>query len=196
MRNELTVPCQYRSGTIACGNKTKSPTGLCPKHRNSMPLHDINAGTGKPSLLTAIPRSGTPITTSYEYTTNEPDSNEETANMLADQEVEETSTSAVKAAKEKRFPGRTGKVGALFVETIENEIRTIRGIVTGYDHFKFGDFMSRDRKEIREAKDQFRNAKAEIPFGQNRERMIKAAEQKIIKNLSPHLREKYAEKGL
>lgn len=192
MTNELTVRCQYTNGTKPCGNKTKNPTGLCPQHKKSMPLRDINEGTGKPRLMTAIPRVGPAITTSYEFTVNEPDSNEETANMLVDQVVDETVDNAMAQSKFIEESGLYNRAGNYAKGLVEDMI----GYAMLNGPFKFGSFASDDRKEVGLAKERLRHAVAQIPWGPNRKRMIEAAETRVINKMSPHLREKYTAKGL
>jgi len=82
MTSNITVSCQYGSGVKSCGNRTTSPTGLCQQHRNSVPLKDIHAGTGKKRLMSAIPRVGPVVTNSETYTTGQPTSNEELVERL------------------------------------------------------------------------------------------------------------------
>lgn len=192
MTNELTIRCQYSNAGKSCGNKTKSPTGLCPQHKKSMPLHDINEGTGKPRLMTAIPRVGPAITTSYEYTVDEPDTNEETANMLVDQVVDEHVDDALDKAKRINEAGLTNPTRTYFKALVEDMI----GFSMLNAPFKFGRFGTQDYQEVKDAKDRLRDTVRQIPWGPNRKRMVEAAEARVIQNMSPHLREKYAEKGL
>jgi hypothetical protein len=176
----------------ACGNKTKDPTGLCPQHKKSMPLHDINAGTGKPPLMTALPRVGPPITTSYEYTVDEPESNAETANMLVDQVADDSVDAALYMERNSTSPGRRGSSGS-YLKLLAEDIIGFAALNT---QFSFPDFTSEDRIDIKIAKERFRAAKSDIPFGPNRARMIEAAEKKIIDTMPTHLKEKYSKKGL
>jgi hypothetical protein len=192
MPNELTVRCQYINGATPCRNKTKDPTGLCPQHRKSMPLRDINEGTGKPRLMTAIPRVGPAITTSYEFTVNEPDSNVETANMLVDQVVEESVDTALARSKFIEDSGLNHRAENYAKGMLEDII----GFAMLNAPFKFNNYASNDRREVKLAKERLRHAVNNIPWGPNRKRMIEAAEARVINKMSPHLKEKYTEKGL
>lgn len=90
MKKTISISCQYRSGSKQCGNSTKEPSGLCHQHRKSAPLHDINEGTGKNPLLTAIPRVGPVPSNNLAFTPEAPKTPVEVAERLkADKEAAE-----------------------------------------------------------------------------------------------------------
>lgn len=89
MATSFAIQCQYRMGQQQCRNRTSSPRGLCPKHVNSMPLRDINAGTGKPPLMTAIPRVGGIMNSTLPQSAPQPRNNQEMVAQLLELEREE-----------------------------------------------------------------------------------------------------------
>lgn len=55
----ISVQCQHRRKGNQCSKRTSNPTGLCHLHSNSgVMLSDINNGTGKMPVMTAIPQIG------------------------------------------------------------------------------------------------------------------------------------------
>lgn len=53
------MQCQHRRNGKQCEKRTSNPVGLCHSHVNSgVPLSDINNGTGKMPVMTAIPQVG------------------------------------------------------------------------------------------------------------------------------------------
>lgn len=86
----ITVQCQHRHRGNQCSKRTSNPVGLCHVHINSgVTLSDVNNGTGKMPVMTAIPQIGGARAESFNTKVDLNDNRAVVNQMAADQKQRE-----------------------------------------------------------------------------------------------------------